>query len=196
MVSGSAGCAAYLDGEKLHFIHPASAEGWRTATHSELRHIFLQASDVVEMEVDDRRQAESVAKFRTKVTHALRLIELLMTSKLAEVAALSDEYLDEWLVDHLVLTEVEKFCFATPAPESVNFNEILSRTTRPRSKALLQEIFAAQPRIRRLGELLDIYSHMQSNLHPPTRCWRRATSSLRCQRNHALYSVPLARCGI
>jgi len=155
LISGAAGCVAYLDGGNLYVLHIADPEGWKTIARSELRHVFLQASDVTEIEVADREQAEEVATRKANVTHALRLLELVMSTDLPAVASRAASYLEEWLADTNVRTEMQKYCFAIRTPQGINMRRVLFRTNQPRTRALLQEIAEAQTRIEKVNGLLD-----------------------------------------
>lgn len=156
-VSGAAASAAYVEGENLHFIHLGGDEGWRSTAPSELKHVFLEASDVTEVEVADREEAEDYAERKADLIHVLGLLEHLMATNHRRVASLSASYLEDWLLDEAVRVDVEKYCFATRVPAHIDLDEVLPRVDGARSRALIQDIADAQPRIAIVDELLDRY---------------------------------------
>lgn len=149
-VSGDAGCVAYVDGDTLRFLHLDNGEGWKTGPLSQARHIFIGATDLVELEVSDPEEALSVARRIADVSHALFLLELAIKSDVEEVAAESAAYLEDCLDDPVIRAEIEVVCFATPVPETVDMERVVARTSPPAVKALVRRIADDQPRLRAL----------------------------------------------
>jgi RNA polymerase sigma-70 factor, ECF subfamily len=152
LVSGQAGLALLIDGDRVESIHFDSS---RTVARvkADIPYLLADATDVIEVCDTTHEKAAAALDLSWRQDRALHLILILLDREADDEARrMSAECLDEFLSDSKVYVFIANRLFSAPLPDSADMMSALllaDSVAATKLNQLLEDLGESQPEIRR-----------------------------------------------